>query len=423
MMTSGEAQKRIRVIFLTFYFEAWDALADIHDQMLVDDRFDVKVISIPRRFSSESEFAEEDQVDEFFDNIGVSHLRFNERDSFANLAKLRDLAPDYVFINYPWQRNYPPGYRVEQLSEFTKVCYVPYYSMQLVNELGEEGVAPHLYQQRSHQLASLIFTQDSNVREAYAHTERGNDHVYLTGTPKLDAQFRQVQSGDKRWPIADIGNYRVLWAPHHSYSHTWLNFGVFSQIYLQMLNFAKTHPQVDLVMRPHPLMFDTLVDREVINQGGLAAWLDAWNSLPNTDIDSDGNVAQLFAATDLLVTDGISFLGEYPLATGKPAIFIENPNHWPWSPMGELVAAANIKVHTFEEFTDAFNNIRKNGLPDYSRQIAALKTAANPHPGEAAAKIVQIVVADFEAKTPLVDKSKVTEVAWENRPGTEPAWD
>jgi hypothetical protein len=170
-------------------------------------------------------------------------------------------------------------------------------------------------------------------------------------------------------------------------------------------------------------MFDTLVDREVINQGGLAAWLDAWNSLPNTDIDSDGNVAQLFAATDLLVTDGISFLGEYPLATGKPAIFIENPNHWPWSPMGELVAAANIKVHTFEEFEDAFNNIRKNGLSDYSRQIAALKTAANPHPGEAAAKIVQIVVADFEAKTPLVDKSKVTEVAWENRPGTEPAWD
>ena len=422
-MTSGEAQKRIRVIFLTFYFEAWDALADIHDQMLADSRFDLKVISIPRRFSSEAEFAEEDQVDEFFDNIGVKHLRFNESDSFTNLAKLREMAPDYVFINYPWQRNYPPGYRVEQLSEFTKVCYVPYYSLQLVNELGEEGVAPHLYQQRSHQLASLIFTQDANVREAYAHTERGNDHVYLTGTPKLDAQFRQVQSGDKRWPIADNGNYRVLWAPHHSYSHTWLNFGVFSQIYLQMLDFAKTHPQVDLVMRPHPLMFDTLVDREVINQGGLAAWLDAWNSLPNTDIDSDGNVAQLFAATDLLVTDGISFLGEYPLATGKPAIFIENPNHWPWSPMGELVAAANIKVHTFEEFEDAFNNIRKNGLPDYSRQIAALKTAANPHPGEAAAKIVQIVVADFEAKTPLVDKSKVTEVAWENRPGTEPAWD
>jgi len=34
-----------------------------------------------------------------------------------------------------------------------------------------------------------------------------------------------------------------------------------------------------------------------------------------------------------------------------------------------------------------------------------------------------VILHDFKAKTPLVNKALVTEVAWENKPGAEPAWD
>ena len=421
-MTNSEGGQ-IRVVFLVFYYEAWDALAGIYDLMRTSSQFDVTVISIPRRFSSEAPFAEEDEVSHYFDRLEVSHLRYNFDDSFEGLERLKALKPDYVFINYPWQRNYQPGYRVDQLNEFTKVCYVPYYSAPLVIEPDQEGVAPHLYMQRSHQLASLVFTQDKNVYLAYANTSRGNEHVYITGTPKLDALVSKVSHGEKSWPLDNPGNFKMIWAPHHSFSKAWLNFGNFPSMFEDMLQFASDNSTVDIVLRPHPLMFRTLIDRDVISESVLEDWLAKWNLLPNTSVDSQDDVALLFGAADLMVTDGISFLAEYPLATNKPGIFFENPEHWPLSDLGELAVRANIKVSTFTEFLEQFKAVRTNGLPDFAKQISNLREVAQPFPGLAASKIVEVVLNDYSSGIDLVDKSLITEVAWENRNGSEPAWD
>ncbi|MFM5952182.1 MAG: hypothetical protein ACKOOE_06300 [Micrococcales bacterium] len=412
----------IKVVFLTFYFEAWDALADIHSKMVADDRFETKVVSIPRRFSKDEPFGKEEQVSAFLDSLGVPHDRFNFDDSSVGLQRLREYQPDYVFINYPWQRNYQPGYRVDELAKFTKVCYVPYYSLALVNEPGEVGVTPYLFTQRSNQLASLVFTQDPNTLDAYSKTQRGNSYVHLTGTPKLDALVRKSNAGGA-WPLGERGNRRMVWAPHHSFSNSWLNFGMFPQIFQDMLAFAEENQNLDIVMRPHPIMFGTLVERDVIPQEVLTEWIDSWNSLPNTAIDHNGDIASIFAATDFFVTDGISFLGEYPIATGKPAIFFDKPEHWPWSPIGGLASAANIHVRDFDAFLEVFEAISQNGLPDYAAEIDILRDAAQPYPGQAAEKIINVILDDFGSKTPLVDISSITETAWENRPGTEAPWD
>ena len=194
-------------------------------------------------------------------------------------------------------------------------------------------------------------------------------------------------------------------------------------MYQEILKFAKQNPALDIVMRPHPFMFSTLVDRAIIEQDVLNRWLAEWNALPNTAIDHEGDIAHLFSAADLLLTDGISFIGEYPLATGKPAIFLEKPGHWPFSPIGELAAATTIRVQSFDQFEKAFEAFTKDGLPDRSREIAALRSAAQPYPGQAAAKILEVVLADHAAKTPLVDRSLITETPWESRPEAEPAWD
>jgi hypothetical protein len=415
--------KRIKVVFLTFYFEAWDALADVHDQMRSDSRFDVNVISIPRRFSRDEPFGGEDRVSKFFEKLGVAHLRFDYQDSVAGLERLKEIAPDYIFINYPWQRNYQPGYRVEVLSEFTKVCYVPYYSLALVNEPGEVGVTPYLYTQRSNQLAALVFTQDPNTVLAYSKTERGNGYVHLTGTPKLDALVRKTSDSDRHWPLGSTGNRRMVWAPHHSFSSSWLNFGMFPELFQQMLEFAKANPSWDIVMRPHPIMFGTLIEQQLIPEVVLNEWLENWKQLPNTAIDHESDVANLFAAAELFVTDGISFLGEYPIATGKPTIYFDKPSHWPWSPLGGLASAANIHVRDFEGFVSTFKEIESAGLPDFTSEINLLRDAAQPYPGEAGKKIIEVILSDFESGSPLVDKSVITETAWENRTGTEEPWD
>ena len=410
------SSRPIRVVFLSFYFEAWDALADIYRLMLDDPRFEPIVISIPRRLTGENDYSGEDRVSEFYDSQGISHLRFDFEDATVGTEELRKLAPDYVFLNYPWQRNYQPGYRAEVLSEFTKVCQVPYYSFALINEPGDHGVAPYLYTQRSHQLSSLIFTQDPAVVDAYANTSRGNSHVHLTGSPKIDSLVSNARE-------QEFDRYTMVWAPHHSYSSHWLNFGTFASMHKEMLHFAEQRADIDIIMRPHPFLFGTLAERGVVNKAELDDWLFAWNSLPNTSIETGGDFASLFKSCDLLLSDGISFIGEYPLVANKPGVFLENADHWDFSPIGEIAVEANWRIHAFSQFVERFDEIRSQGLGDYSAAIERLRQAASPHPGEAAARIAEVIAADFAANTPLVDKAAITELAWEFSPDKEPLVD
>jgi CDP-glycerol glycerophosphotransferase (TagB/SpsB family) len=426
--------KTIKVVFLGLYFEAWDALDEIYQKMVKDPRFEPVVVSMPRKLTGQLAYAQEDKSHAFFESRGISHIRLNTGGSGSanldGLKVLKDLAPDYVFANYPWQRNYQPAVRFDKLVEFTRLAYVPYFSLVMVDEPDDEPgggqvgslVATHLYKQRLHQLASLVFTQDKNVLDAYSKTERGNSYVHFFGSPKIDALRKEALEGKASWPIAGEG-FKVLWAPHHSYSPHWLNFGVFSKIKDQMLDFARQNPDIQIVLRPHPFLWGTLTDRKVLTDDELSLWRSEWDELANTFVDEDGSYAELFLATDILATDGISFLGEYPLVTGKPTIFFENDGHWQLTATGELAADASVRVRTFSELEKAIHDSRANGLPDRSAEIQNLIEASSPYPGESASRIVEQVYEDFagpNGPSPLVDKTQITELPWELVPGREP---
>jgi CDP-glycerol glycerophosphotransferase (TagB/SpsB family) len=422
----------IKVVFLGLYFEAWDALDEIYQKMAIDPRFQPIVVSMPRKLTGQLAYAQEEKAHDFFESKGIPHVRLNSGGSgsqnLEGLAILKDLAPDYVFVNYPWQRNYQPAVRFDHLVEFTRLAYVPYFSLVMVDEpddepgggQGDAPVATHLYTQRLHQLASLVFTQEKLVVDAYALTERGNSYVHFTGSPKIDNLRREAQQGKSSWPLSG-GKFKIVWAPHHSYSPHWFNFGVFSKIYIQMLDFAKQNPNIEIVLRPHPFLWGTLTDRNVLTIEELSTWRASWDSLANTYVDEDGSYAELFLATDVLLTDGISFLGEYPLVTGKPTIFFENEGHWEFSATGKLAAESSVKVTTFEELEAVITLAMESGLPDRSEQIQKLIEASSPYPGESAKRIVEIVYDDFaKGPSPLVSKSAISATAWELTPGREP---
>jgi hypothetical protein len=422
----------IKVVFLGLYFEAWDALDEIYQKMAKDPRFQPIVVSMPRKLTGQLAYAQEEKAHAFFEGKGIPHIRLNSGGSGSQnldgLAILKDLAPDYVFVNYPWQRNYQPAVRFDHLVEFTRLVYVPYFSLVMVDEpddepgggQGDAPVATHLYTQRLHQLASLVFTQERDVVDAYALTERGNSHVYFTGSPKIDNLAQEAEAGRLSWPLEE-GKFKIVWAPHHSYSPHWLNFGVFSKVYVQMLEFAKANSDIQIVLRPHPFLWSTLTDRKVLTETELSSWRKSWSELPNTSVDEEGSYAGLFLATDVLVTDGISFLGEYPLVTGKPAIFFENVDHWKFSATGEIAAASSIRVKNFAELTEMIEKAMNNSLPSREIEIQKLVEASSPHPGESASRIIEIVYDDFDSgPSPLVPKESIKATPWELAAGREP---
>lgn len=420
-MTLATAQP-IRVAFMLFYVEAWDSLAETHRLMLTDPRFEVLVVAVPRKLTGDSGFDDASAGSAFLAAAGIEHEVWAAADDGADAAvRLRDWAPDYVFVNYPWQRNYQKALRPDRLVEFTRIAYVPYYSLSLVQEPDGQGgfiggVAPHYFTQRMHQLASLVFVQSGDVRDAFAGTERGTHGVVAVGSPKLDALVAEVgavadsASGEQR--------RRVTIAPHHSYSQHWLNFGTFAQLSGEFLQIAMRNPRVDFVLRAHPFMWGTLVDRGVMTRADLAEWRAAWDALPNTIDGSGMSLAEVFDC-DLMVSDGISFLAEYPIATGRAGLFIERPDHWPFTALGELAAAANRRI----DWMAGLDQLEAAMLAEpvgLARQLEALRAGAVSHYGQAANRIVEAVLSHWRLQPGLVDPTELTDVPWELQAGREP---
>ena len=393
----------IRVAFLPLYTEAWDSLAEVYERMRKDERFEVRVFTINRKLTGDTEFHGQREAHEYLNSQKV------ENTMLASVDELKAFSPDYTFINYPWQRNYEEQYRAESLVTFTKIAYVPYFLLPMVTEPWDVGVAGHYYRQRSHQLASLIFTQDRNTKRAFGLTERGNKYVKFTGSPKIDSLLKRARKAKK----VARSRYRIVWAPHHSYGPLWLNFGTFAQMHQQMLAFAKVHPEVDIVFKPHPFLLGTMTDRGLMTKKEVDDWVSAWDALPNTTTNTESDYVGLFVNCDMLICDGISFLGEYPLITGRPAVFLEREDHWAFSPLGETIAATSVRFKSFIEFGHNFDKLRAEGLPDRTRQIENFMDEAIPFPRKAARKIIKALVKDFAKQKPLIDASKVIETTWE----------
>ena len=420
--------------------------------MRASELFEPVVLTLSRKLTGDSGYGGEREVHRFLAESDVAHVRLKGNDHAANLEKLKSFEPDYVFLNYPWQRNYPPAFRPDNLVRFTKIAYIPYFFLPLVNEEFPEHrplpaasiveknepkkIAGHLFEQRVHQLASLIFVQDNQSKDAFKGTSRGDSHVFVTGSPKLDvmkvsaekfAQKRAKKIAKKR--AQSKYDLRVLWAPHHSYSPAWLNFGRFAADHGEMLEFATSHPRIKLTLRPHPFLFGTLVDRGVLSESQLESWLEAWNALPNTRISSTKSFLKQFTNNDLLLTDGISFLAEYPLLMSKPAIFIENPGHWSFNEVGNLAAACNLRISRVSEFAGIAETCMSDGFDaavggaakraDFASALARLRQVVDPNPSSTAKRIIDITVADFETSSPLVSADLISELAWEDRPGRE----
>ena len=414
----------IKVVFLTFYYEAWDALSGIYELMVPDPRFEVQVVAISRKLTGQQGFDDAAGVSEFFESRGIAH-QVN-----ADLAGLFGGAgPDYIFVNYPWQRNYQKQYRPDQLAAIGRIAYVPYFSLPLVQEpvdgvnpdSGFDPMAAHLYTQRMHQLASLVFTQDEYTQAAFANTQRGNSHVHFVGSTKLDELIAELAGLVGKKSVAGSDAKTLVWAPHHSYSRHWLNFGTFASVKDQMLDWAKAHSELHVLLRPHPFLFGTLVDRSVMTATELDEWLASWNALAKTSIDATSTSAEIFSIADYVVCDGISYLAEWPLATGNSTIFLENPEHWKLSQIGELSAATTYKISAVAELDGALAAI-DSGL-DRKAEIAALSKAAMPNPGKTAQKILEAVLAEFESSSPLVDVAAITEIPWELQSNREPLGD
>lgn len=349
------ASSRIRCVFLVHMIEAWDAQVDVYRSMLRDPRFDPVVVSINRAFSGEGGFGGEDVVSAALDGLGIPHLRLGTQNVHEAQDTLIYLSPDVIFRQSHWDVDYPPAFSTEALS-FARLCVIP-YGMSIVQKFSHSeptpsSISPMAFDQPYHRSAWRIFCETNQTKAYFETFHRGQpSKLVLSGYPKHERLLQAVGNGV--WPLPDTGKkvFKVIWAPHHSVGGDWLAFGVFHNIYMDMLRWAQQSPDIEFVLKPHPALFSLVVRMGYVSQAGLDAFIREWKSLPNCALCED-QYSELFAASDLMITDGLSFLTEYQLFD-KPLLFLDSQRHVPFNELGQAAEACSDRVMTVQQAKDA----------------------------------------------------------------------
>lgn len=380
--------KRIRVVFLVHHASSWPATLPVVRAMFKDHNFEPLVFSLPHiaYLDTANPLIGETIVHEMLDDQSIPHFRIMPENISEALSLIKVLNPCLIFRQDPWETSLPQILSSQRLS-FTRLCYIPYGYM-------AAAIQKHQFDMEFHRRCWRIFCPDEMHKQLYKkYNLLGDAMCVVTGYPKYD----ELLSCDKPfWPLAnttDDSMYRIVWAPHHSLKDDWLNFGDFENTAPVMLNLAKSYSNVQIVLRPHPV-FTERVD-SLDSPSSILEFLSEWNKLPNTAYSREPEYAGLFLASDLLVTDGVSFLNEYQLFD-KPLIFIERRDIIGFNEAGQQFLTGLYRITDYSKLESLILKIL-SGWED-SKIAAARKTnldALRPFPGKAADNILQAILDGF----------------------------
>jgi hypothetical protein len=357
-----------RVLFLVHVLGAWDSYHALVEAMVKSDDFEPVVASIPRRFRGSNGLYGEDEVHRGLAERGVAHLRFSAGDLPDALPLVKAIEPDVIFRQSQWDADVPDEFGTARLG-FARTCMVPYETMNIVVNVADAGTANTAIDSAYHRVAWLVFCANDMVLDAAVRDGvRDGTQFRVVGHPKAD----HLRTATPHWPIDPVirrgaaaphgvgggrvvaGSVtapggRVVWSAHHTIGRGWTDFGTFHLVRDEMLAWARRRDDVQFVFMPHPALLpfpDS--DASPISRAEFDAWMRAWAALPNTTVVAEADYGPTLAASDVMITDGLSMLVEYQLFT-KPVIFFERAGHRPFNAIGERVVGGVHPVHTVDE--------------------------------------------------------------------------
>jgi hypothetical protein len=371
--------EKLRVVFLAHHPTSWSATKPVVDAMLNDKRYEVTVVSLPHFYL----MCRGDVLDgeEFMHKIlteqKLPHIRISTESIGQCLTLLKRLKPHAIFRQTPWNHDLPVSLSGKNLS-FTRLCYIPYGYM-------TAAIQEKQFNQEFHWFCYQIFWPDVvhlEMSQKYSMIKAVNGSV--SGYPKFD----HITCATLKYTKNTDFEFHLIWAPHWSYEDGWLRFGALWETAEQMYSLAKENNMIKTTLRPHPVLLEKIKTDPDIR---LKEFIRKWEDLKNTSISEEADYVQLFAESDAMVTDGLSFLSEYQLLD-KPIIFFSRHDSIGFNEAGIKLIDGVYKVQTRDELASRLVKIMNNeedlDIVIRRREIAA---AIQPYPGHAATNILEIL--------------------------------
>jgi len=330
----------LRVCFLVNENEKWNAqsLYDIMEKS--EDFYPFVVYTKLNDINKRSSFKHNL---EFFKNCTKNvEVGFDIKNNKS--IDLKTFSPDIVFYQQPWNiyKNQSPVH----ILDYALSYYFP-YGIGSVNPVLKRNWKQFYIVLQKH----FVFSEEEK-QQCMHICKYVESNTSVVGHPKFDYIYNN-NDGKK------YHKKYVIYAPHHSFDkNSLLHLGTFDWNGKFILEWAKSHPELNWVFKPHPFFKNRLSTKTNMTENEIEKYYKDW-----TDIGTyynDGNYFDLFKNSTCLITDCHSFLTEY-FPTKNPVIHLRNPKGTEYSINNKMIMKTYYDVWNITQLKSTLEDILING--------------------------------------------------------------
>ena len=315
--------------------------------MVKDKDFEVQVLAVPKRSpGGDFDWEEYRHLISFFESEGIPCHRAYDFDERKWINPIRFDLPDVVFLSQPYDFQQNFMYGSLYWKHFSKVAFLNYGLS--VDAFSSIYASPCL------QNCEFLFAESEIQRKIFAgYSKEHEKKLVVTGHPLLDSYLRPLKQEQILRFKSAKSTHRIVWAPHFTVSadkteHHFSNFFSYFETFIRL---AEKHPELEVVMRPHPALFNFMVDCGMKTMEEAQEYRIRFETLPNGRIYDDADYISLFRQSDAMLLDSIAFVGSYA-PTGKPVCFLESSSRDRLNSIGERLLHADYAAWDETEIRD-----------------------------------------------------------------------
>lgn len=340
-----QAPGPIKVVFICQYIPAWSKNKALYDTLSKDGRFEAILLCVPNRIHANHLDDPEDMSNDTYEYF-FKHGYIDAVNALVGKNQWFDLktyAPDYVIYNR-YDRPMPVPYTSTSVSAFAKVCLI-IYGVSLLK------VEEAMIDMRFSSNTFCFFAESRGIQEEFLSRNRilcnlKLSRAELCGIPSLENAIQAKGSYSTSWDFSH-NSFRAIYTPRWTIDPVWggSSFLEYKDFFFEI---ADSHPKLDILVRPHPLMFDHFVKTGLLQKADVDAYQVACDSRPNIRLDTEKEYLATFWNSNVLICDYSSMIIEY-FVTQKPIIYLTYDEKIEYTDQMNAMLSASYIVHTEDE--------------------------------------------------------------------------
>ena len=332
-------KRKLRVAFLCSDETKWKC-ESLFKLLEKSEHFDPFILTTktnaPKNSSKQMNSKEVLDVYNFFTKKGFK--TYFAYDTLKNkFIPIKKFKPDLIFYQQPWYIETQQGPVVA--SKFALTYYVPYYITNVSS--------PMEYYLRFHRYVHRYYVLNDIIKDFYSpKMKNGGVNLKVVGHTQLDYYLTNKNPKNPK-------NY-VIYAPHWSINYPQENYATFEWNGKEILAFAKKHPEINWVFKPHPILKHRLKNQGIMSGNEIENYWNEWEKIAT--VYETGDYMDFFKHSYAMITDCGSFLTEFFL-TKQPVIHLVSSNAIPYNPSAKKIVETYYQAHNIDELENFLKTV------------------------------------------------------------------